>query len=223
METTLHRVLKDQYRARCGGRCEVWLNGFRIDTVVNSGELVEIQSGALGPLRWKLQRLLPEHRMRIVKPIIIEKRVVRRMRRDGSDLSMRKSPKRGAIVDLFEDFVGLARVFPHPHLIIELLLVNVDEIRLPRRRRPGYTIVDRRLNEVLGRTCLKQPGDLWELLPIQIDWCQPFTTADIARRIGRPIWFAQRVAYCLRLSGAVRVVGKDGNRGIYSKAGPLSQ
>ena len=30
-----------------------------------------------------------------------------------------------------------------------------------------------------------------------------------------PLSFAQRVAYCLRLTGAARVVGKQGNRLIY--------
>jgi hypothetical protein len=37
----------------------------------------------------------------------------------------------------------------------------------------------------------------------------------VSERLGRPQWFAQRVAYCLRLTGAVRVVGKSGNRLIY--------
>ena len=38
----------------------------------------------------------------------------------------------------------------------------------------------------------------------------------LARELGRPLSFAQRVAYCLRLTGAARVVGKTGNRLIYS-------
>lgn len=33
--------------------------------------------------------------------------------------------------------------------------------------------------------------------------------------LDRPLSFAQRVAYCLRLTGAARVVGKQGNRLIY--------
>ena len=78
METSLHRTLKDQYGFGAGGRSEVGLKGFRIDAVDSAGRLVEVQSGPLGPLRGKLSRLLPEHRVRIVKPVVLERRVVRR-------------------------------------------------------------------------------------------------------------------------------------------------
>ena len=126
----------------------------------------------------------------------------RRSRLDGSDVSARRSPKRGAMLDVFEDLVGLACVFPHPNLVIEVLAVSIDEIRLPRRRRPGFTVADRSLVNVRGRKLLAQAHDLWSLLPEGRDWHKPFTTADLARRIDRPLWFAQRVAYCLRLTGA---------------------
>ena len=68
METSLHRVLKQRYASATGGRSEVVLEGFRIDAVDETGLLVEVQSGPLGPLRAKLVRLLPSHRIRVVKP-----------------------------------------------------------------------------------------------------------------------------------------------------------
>jgi hypothetical protein len=216
METSLHRALKDQYGSGSGGHSEVTLKGFRIDAVDGAGLLVEIQSGPLGPLRAKLGRLLPEHRVRVVKPVVLERRVVRRARTDGPDLSARRSPKRGSVVDLFEDLVGLARLLPDPNLDIEVLPVSIDEIRVSRRRRPGYRIVDRCLVEILGKLSIENPPDLWKLLPQTHDWTEPFTTADIARRIDRPLWLAQRVAYCLRLSEAAQVVGKRGNHRLYS-------
>jgi len=166
-------------------------------------------------LRAKLGRLLPEHRVRVVKPVVLERRVVTRARTDGPNLSARRSPKRGAVVDLFEDLVGLARILPDPNLDIEVLPVSIDEVRVSRRRRPGYRIVDRRLVEILGKLSIERPADLWKLLPQSHDWAEPFTTADIARRIDRPLWLAQRVAYCLRLSEAARVVGKRGNHRLY--------
>ncbi len=95
METSLHRTLKESYGPHAGGRQEVSWLGFRVDAIGADGELVEIQSAALGPLRGKLARLLPASRMRIVKPVVVAKRVVRRARRDGADLSSRLSPKRG--------------------------------------------------------------------------------------------------------------------------------
>jgi hypothetical protein len=215
METSLHRTLKDRYGSGSGGRSEVTFKGFRIDAVDSAGLLVEIQSGPLGTLRPKLGRLLPEHRVRVVKPVVLERRVVRRARTDGPDLSARRSPKRGGVVDFFEDLVGLARILPDPNLDIDVLPVSIDEIRVSRRRRPGYRIIDRRLVEILGKVRIECPGDLWKLLPEGHDWSEPFTTVDIARRIDRPLWLAQRVAYCLRLSNAAEVVGKRGNNRLY--------
>jgi hypothetical protein len=216
METSLHRALKDQYGDASGGLSEVFLAGFRIDAVGSSGQLIEVQSGALGPLRTKLGRLLPQHRMRVVKPVVVERRIIRRSRPDGSDLSARRSPKRGAMLDVFEDMVGLAQIFPHPNLVIEVLAVSIDEIRLPRRRRPGYKVADRCLVEVQERKLLAHARDLWSLLPADRDWHTPFTTTDLARGIDRPLWFAQRVAYCLRLSGAATTLEKRRNSLVYA-------
>src|SRR5271156_4548027 len=98
METSLHRTLKERYAVGGSGRPEIAVGGFRIDAVDEAGRLVEVQSGALGPLRGKLRRLLPEHRIRIVKPVVLNRRVVRRARPLGENLSARRSPKRGALL-----------------------------------------------------------------------------------------------------------------------------
>jgi hypothetical protein len=218
METSLHRSLKERYATGGDGRPEVRIRGYRVDAVDDAGRLVEVQSGPLGPLRGKLGQLLPDHRVRIVKPVILRRRLVRRLRPDGPDLSARSSPKRGALHDVFDDLVGLVRIFPHANLDIEILGVTIDEVRTPRRRRPGYTIADRRLDAICTSALLTRAEDLWSLLPEHGDGHEPFTTVDLAHRLGRPPWFAQRVAYCLRLTGAARVVGKMGNRIVYARA-----
>lgn len=217
METALHRQLKSRFGPEAGGRSEVAIAGFRIDAIDPDGGLVEVQSGALGPLRGKLARLLVEHRMRVVKPIVISRRVVRRARRDGADQSARLSPKRGEILDVFDDLVGLARVFPHPNLRIDVMEVAIDEVRVPRRRRPGFAVVDRRLREVGGTVSLHRASDLWDLIPAPLP--SRFTTVDLAAATGRAMAFAQRIAYCLRLGGAAEPVGKIGNRILYERRG----
>ena len=218
MATSLHRSLKERYATGGDRRPEVAIHGFRIDAVDDAGRLVEVQSGPLGPLRGKLRRLLPDHCIRIVKPVILRRRLVRRLRVDGPDVSARSSPKRGALHDFFDDFVGVAKVFPHSNLEIEILGVTIDEVRTPRRRRPGYTIADRRLGTICESALLARADDLWNLLPDDCDGREPFTTLDFAERLDRPAWFAQRVAYCLRLTGAARVIGKIGNRLVYVRA-----
>jgi hypothetical protein len=215
METSLHRSLKERYATGGNRRPEVVIRGFRVDAVDDAGRLVEVQSGPLGPLRGKLRRLLLEHRIRIVKPVPLRRRIVRRTTPDGPDLSARCSPSRGVLHDVFDDLIGVVRVFPHANLEIQILGVTIDEVRVPRRRRPGYAVADRRLGEIHQTMSLVQASDLWDLLPENCGGCQPFTTHDLAHQLGRPLGFAQRVAYCLRLTGAARVVGKSHNRLIY--------
>jgi hypothetical protein len=215
METSLHRVLKDRYASGEIDRREVSIAGFRIDAIDDTGRLIEIQSGALGPLCAKLQKLLPAYRLRIVKPVVLGRRLIRRLRHDGPIVSTRRSPKRGTLVDVFDDLIGVVRVFPHVNLEIEVLGVTIDEVRVARRRRPGYTVADRCLGEIHEAATLARAVDLWSLLPLDCDGGNPFTTIDLARRLDRTLWFAQRVAYCLRKTGAARVVGKTGNSLIY--------
>jgi hypothetical protein len=215
METSLHRQLKERYGPVAGGRLEVAIGGFRIDAVAADGALVEVQSGPLGPLQTKLRRLLPGHRVLVIKPVVIRRRLIRRARPSGSDLSVRLSPRKGALVDVFDDLVGLAPLLPHPNLTLDVLAVEIDEIRLAQKRsRRGYVVLDRRLKAVVATVPLYQGCDLWALLPGVLPG--PFTTGDLAAHLRRPLPFAQRVAYCLRTAGAVSIVGKWGNRRIYA-------
>ncbi len=215
METTLHRQLKSRFGPDVGGREEVRLEGFRIDAMDPDGTLVEVQSGSLAPLRAKLSRLLLDHRVRVVKPVVIRRRVVRRLKVDGPDLSARMSPKRGHSADVFDDLMGLIRLFPHPNLTIDVMEVEIDEIRVARRRWPGHVVVDRHLRDVGVTTRLQVPGDLWRLIPEGLP--RGFTTTDLARVIDRPIASARRVAYCLRMAEASRCVAKIGNRMVYER------
>ena len=216
MERSLHRQLKERYGPMIGGRAEVVLGSFRVDAIAPDGQLIEIQSGPLGPLRAKLERLLPTREVVVVKPIVVVRHLIRRDRPDGPDLGTRRSPKRGLLLEIFGDLVGLARIFPHANLGIELVGVEVDEVRVPRRRRPGYLVVDRILREVHETVRLRESADLWSLLPDDLP--DRFDTRDLAELLARPLAFAQRVAYCLRECGAVDVVEKQGNHRVYARS-----
>ena len=113
--------------------------------------------------------------------------------------------------------MGVVRVFPHANLDIEVLGVTIDEVRVPRRRWPRYRVVDPCISPRQRSTTLAHAADRWALLPASCAGPEPFTTPELAQRLERPLWFAQRVAYCLRLTGAACVVGKMGNRLIYVK------
>jgi hypothetical protein len=216
VERSLHRQLKERYGPSLGGRSEVVLGPFRVDAITPEGRLIEIQSGPLGLLRGKLERLLPTREVVVVRPIAVARRLIRRDRPDGPDLDTRRSPKRGSMLDVFDDLVALARIFPHANLGIDLLAVEVDEIRVPRRRKPGYLVVDRLLGDVRETVHLRESSDLWSLLPGDLP--DRFSTRDLAGCLSRPLAFAQRVAYCLRLGGAVEVIEKRGNHRVYGRS-----
>ena len=94
---------------------EVQLGRFRID-VVRGDELIEIQHGPLAAIRGKVKSLLAHHRVRVVKPIVLRKQLVKRAARGRRVVDRRMSPKRGSLLELFHDLVYFSRVFPHPNL-----------------------------------------------------------------------------------------------------------
>ena len=220
METSLHRQLKALY-AGLEARVEQRLDGYRIDAV-RGDELIEIQHGSLSAIGNKIERLLERHRVLVVKPLVVRKTLVRLRKKGGKEIERRQSPKRGSILDLFEELVYFTRLFPHPNLTIETPLVEVEERRYPghgRRRRwrqKDFQVEDQKLVAVVGVERFRTCADLWRLIPPGL--AAPFHTAHLAEALGtrRPI--AQRIAYCLRKTGAANVCGKAGNALLYQRA-----
>jgi hypothetical protein len=211
-EGPLHAAVKD-WLARPGDRAEVPMEGYVIDLVRADGELVEIQTGGFSPLGPKLDALLDGHRMRIIHPVPAERRIVR-VDEHGEVLSARRSPLKGAALDIFDRLVSFPSLLAHPHLTIEVLLCREDHIRAPevgrsrsgrRRHDPGQ----RRLVDVVGSVVLSSTADAAALLPATLA-AEPFTTRELATALGCRMVLAQRVAYCLR---AMEVLGDAGKRG----------
>ncbi len=211
MESTLHRQLKELYADDPDQR-EVTVDGFRIDAV-RGRELVEIQLASLSAIRDKIRILLNDHPVLVVKPLAASKVLVKRNRRGGRVVSSRRSPKKETVYDLFLEMVHFVGVFPHPGLTMHVLLTDQEEHRLPRKRRrwrsKDYRVEDRRLLGIRERYEFRTASDLLALLPKTL--AEPFSTADIAREADIPRWLAQKMAYCLRKTSAVNVVGKIGN------------
>ncbi len=221
METSLHRQLKQHYLRR-GARAEVPVDRYRID-VVCAGELIEIQHASLAAIRDKVRRLLAKHRVRVVKPIVVRKQLVYVAKKGGRVLRRRLSPKRGSLLDLFDELVYFTRVFPHPNLTLEALLVETEEWRCERRerrarrrRRKNWRGVDQHLVKMGEAHRFRVAGDLLQVVPRTI--CRPFHTAHLAQALGVPLWSAQRIAYCLRQTGAVHEVGRLRNFRLYDVA-----
>jgi hypothetical protein len=60
---------------------------------------------------------------------------------------------------------------------------------------------------------VREPGDLETMLPADLP--SPFTTTDLAERLGVTRHLAQKMAYCLRELGVIEAVGKAGRAPTY--------
>jgi hypothetical protein len=188
------------------------VDGFVID-VVRDDLLIEVQTRGFSSMKEKIVSLLElGHRVRIVHPIPIDRWIVK-IDDDGTILSRRRSPKHGKPTDVFAELVSFPELLTHAHLEVEVVMSIEDEYRChtPGRawRRKGWTVLERRLVEVVDSTVLRRIEDFAALLPEGMP--QVFTTTDIAQGLGRPLRSAQQMAYCLRKAGVVVAVGKRGN------------
>ncbi len=208
-EGPLHAALKAML-VRPGDRVEVAVGRFVIDVVRADGELIEVQTGGFGPLSAKLDDLLDGHRVRIVHPVAARRRIVR-VDQHGEVLSIRRSPKRGTAIDVFDRLVAFPSLLTHPNLTVEVLLLGEDHIRAVgpvtagrRTRDPG----ERHLREVLDRIELRDAHDVRRMLPPLPR--EPFSTRELASVLGCSMLLAQRTVYCLR---AIEIIEASGKRG----------
>jgi hypothetical protein len=219
METTLHRQLKERYATE-GALLEQRLGRYRID-VLQPHQLVEIQLAPLAAIRDKIAALLKKHRVLVVKPIVARKHLVKTRRCGGRIISRRRSPKQGTLLDIFEDLVHFTRVYPHRRLTLEVLLVEIEERRYPGhgrrrwRRDNDHQVEDQRLIDVRGVHAFRTAADLCQMLPLALP--QPFHSGQLSEQLGVARWIAQRMAYCLRETGAIQAVGKFRGAWLYER------
>ncbi len=223
METSLHRSLKQLYGG-AGAQTEAVVRGYRAD-VLQHGLVVEIQASSLSAIRHKIADLVQHGRVLVVKPIAQRKLIRWGDPRKDDWNKPRQSPKRGRLVDIFDELVHFTKVFPHPNLTIDVVLIEEEELRIRRRRQrrfgPNYRLHDRRLLSVAAAHRLETAADLLRLTPADLP--ATFTTADLAHGLDCPAWLARKAAYTLRHCGATRATGKIGNRIVYQCAVPRAE
>ncbi len=169
-------------------------------------------------MKRKLAKLLDGHAVRVVHPIAVEKWILK-LDEAGEEISRRKSPKRGAAVDLFGELVSFPELIAHADLTLEVLLIREEEVRRfdgnKGWRRKGWVVEERRLLEVVERRIVDSPEALASFLPSELP--REFTTADLADAVGRHRRLAQQMTYCLRRAGVIEAVGKNGNAIVFCR------
>jgi hypothetical protein len=223
-EGPLHQALKHLYLSE-GAEQEVPVGSFVADVRAGDDVIYEIQTGGFAPLKRKLLALVQAHRVVLVHPIAAVRYIVKLPERQDEQATRRRSPKRGSAADVVRELVSIPHLLDHPNFELEVVMIQEDEVRVfdPKRvrRRGGWRVVSRELTAVLGRQRIRSSDDLFSLVGGPLP--ETFTTADLALAMGQPRTLAQKLAYCLRESGALTLAGKQGNALVYRRtAGTMS-
>lgn len=204
-ESTLHRTLKNMYAERHNGRTEQEILGKICDVVTEGNEIIEIQTGGLGKLREKLERLCPSHKVRIVLPLATVKRI-ETVSPDGSVLSRRKSPKRQTLFSVFRELTSLYPFLAQGKITLEVLESEITEVRVRTDRpvqlanksrrflRPWYK-QDKRLDKICGRHVFSSARDLMSLLPDtlpEVFCAQDLASCGAGKEAGAAAWVLAR-------------------------------
>ena len=216
-EGPLHQALKALY-LDSNGEEEVPVGNYVADVRGADQVLYEIQTGGFAPLKKKLATLLESYAVVLVHPIAVVRYIVKLPDEEDGQATRRRSPKRGSVMNIVDELVSIPHLLEHPNFEVEVVLIEEDEIRTydPRvRRRGGWRVVSRQLTNVVDRQRIRGREDLFSLINGPLP--EAFTTLDLARAMGQPRRLAQKLAYCLRESGAVVISGKSGNALRYQR------
>ena len=218
MPTELHLALQRYYAGETG-LVETEIEGYRTD-VLRDGVVYEVQTGSFASIRDKLQALVKTHPVVLVFPIAQTKIVAHLDPDSGSLLRQRRSPRRGALTDVFEELLYITSFLQHDSASLEVLMTVKRELRQDDGkgswRRKGVSLVGHELLAILARHRFTCPADFLPLLPTDLP-CR-FTVADLAEAMAVNRRMAGRAAYGLRQLGTIRRIGKRGNAFLYERA-----
>lgn len=216
-EKSLHSSIKQWY-AMPGDRLEVKLDKYIID-LVREDSLIEIQTKNFSAIGNKLRALVVYNKVRLVHPIAIEKYI---LTIDDSDkvITRRKSPKKGKLVNLFDELIRIPDLIAKDNFMLEILMTKEEEIRCKDGkgswRRKGISIVDRKLIEVVEKVTFKEGKDFLRFLPEDLPL--NFTNKDLAKTLKITVYKARKVTYCLRKMEIIKEIGKLRNELIFERS-----
>ncbi|MHB0897354.1 MAG: hypothetical protein ACYC1A_07390 [Spirochaetales bacterium] len=218
-EYSLHAQLK-KYLAKPGDRLEALIEGKVIDLVRADGELVEVQTGHLGQLKRKALALAEKgYRVRVVYPVSTSRELRRLDPLTNELLSVRKSPKRGDVYELFDELARAPELIAAPNIIIEILLIRSLETKIRDGSgswwRKGDRTVDKELVEVIASRGFRTRAQWLALIPESL--ASPWTSAALGEALGIAARRARKLLYCLCRAGLLVESAKAGRYKAYEE------
>ncbi len=217
-EKSLHAALKAWY-LQPGDQTEVPVDGYIID-IVRGGLLIEVQTRNFSAIKAKLLTLTTQYPVRLIYPIAQQKWIVKLPTDGHRKQRRRKSPKRGALFQIFKELVSFPELLANPNFSLHIVSIQEEEVRRHDRRRgwrrKGWVTHERRLLHVMEEHVFEHPEDMEFLIPTNLS--DTFTTADLANALNMSRRFAQKMAYCLDRMHLVTRIGKRGNAIVYGRS-----
>jgi len=215
-EKSLHSSIKQWYVVP-GDRFEVKVDKYVID-LVREDSFIEIQTKNFSAIRSKLRDLIKYNKVMLVHPIATEKYIIT-TEGENQVITRRKSPKKGKLVDLFDELIRIPDLMGSDNFILEILMTKEEEIRCKDGkgswRRKGISIVDRKLIEVVEKITFKEEKDFLRFLPEELP--ENFTNKHLAKTLKITVFKARKITYCLRKMNMIKEVGKLKNELIFER------
>ncbi|MFX0024339.1 MAG: hypothetical protein ACFE9S_18620 [Candidatus Hermodarchaeota archaeon] len=210
-ETTFHTDLIWLY-SESNDQLEKKVGNYIVD-IVRDDLLIEIQTKNFSNIRSKIETLMQKNKVKLVHPIIQDKWIINLDTQLNKIIRRRLSPLHCSYINVFEELIRIPKMISHPNFSIEILLVQIEEIREKSDRgswrRKGWTIYDKKLFRVIESKKFHNPIDFLYFIPRNISI--PFTNKELAEKLKKPLRLAQKVSYCLRKMDMLKIVGKNGN------------
>ena len=214
-EKSLHSSIKQWY-AEKGDRLEVRVDGFVIDIVRNE-ELIEIQTKNFFAISKKLIQLCKDHKVKLVHPISRIK-WIKKIDIEGNVISVRKSPKKGTVYDIFDELVSIPELINDENFSLEILIIDSEELRCDNGkgswRRKGISIVDKKLLSVIESYEFKSREDFKKFIPDSIT--KPFTNKSLSDANITSLPQCRKLTYCLKKMGIIQEKGKKGRELLFN-------
>lgn len=182
-EKLIHKILK--FYVEPDDSChECPVDGCVAD-VLNADGVTEIQTGNFQYLTPKLKKLLQNHPVRVVLPLINSKTVHYLDKTTGEIVSSRKSPRRDGINRAACELYKIKELIPSENLRVSVVSLDLDEYRYKSEGKSRQKPKDARISVIPSGIArefvLSQREDYLALLPPTLE--NDFTAAQLAKII----------------------------------------
>ncbi|HHX54297.1 MAG TPA: hypothetical protein GX704_05235 [Clostridiales bacterium] len=182
-EKTLHAALKNYYEPDAAFR-EIKYQGCVAD-IMRGDNIIEIQTSNFIKLKPKLSRFCKTKKVTVVYPVARRKMILTIDPSTGAASSTRKSPKTGSPYEIYSELTHIIPFLDEPNLRFRVVMVDVDEYRVPREKwggkRKAFTRTER-IPTAIGEEYEVGYSVGWDaLIPDEIKTMEYFTIKDFAK------------------------------------------